>query len=197
MLGAEQGVVDGGVAVQGGDLGGGRVGVDEGLGLEREDGQVVLGVDAEQLVAAELQDRDRRAVRQRQHHLDALLPKDVDLAVAKWALGGAHGDERLHRVVGDLRDLGVDAIVADLRARVSAWDAGPKLRLRGERALARTWSGMSRSGPQPCERSLLMPACFPRRRCAMVWFCGAHGLLCAQPAVWGSRRCDAWAWARV
>ncbi|KAH8643749.1 hypothetical protein IG631_01212 [Alternaria alternata] len=101
------------------------MGVEQLLGLEREDGQVVLGVYTQQLLSAELQDLDRGAARgQRQHNLDSLLAKDVDLAGAELALAGADGYERLDGVVCDLGDFGVDAIVADLHVLLALAPVG-------------------------------------------------------------------------
>jgi hypothetical protein len=170
MLCSEQCIVEGRIGVQRRDLGRRRVRVDQLLGLEREDREVVLGVDTQQLLCAELQKLDRGCARQWQDDLDSVLPEDVDLPVSELAFARADGEERLDGVVCDLCDFGVYAIVADLVS--SAWvrmhsmrRAGPP---RGAVAQAHTWSSTKRSAPRPAERSPWMPACLPRRRCAMV-----------------------------
>jgi hypothetical protein len=96
-----------------------RVRVDQLLGLEREDREVVLRVNAQQLLRAELQELDRGRAWQWQDDLDSVLPEDVDLPVPKPAFARADGEERLYGIVGDLCDFGVYAIVTDLAS--SAW----------------------------------------------------------------------------
>jgi hypothetical protein len=63
MLCSEQCIVEGRIGVQRRDLGRRRVRVDQLLGLEREDREVVLGVDTQQLLCAELQKLDRGCAR--------------------------------------------------------------------------------------------------------------------------------------
>jgi hypothetical protein len=75
----------------------------------------------------------------------------------------------LYRVVCDLCDLRVYAIIADLwcvslRTRTCARPQNTG----GEKWRALTWSSTKRSGPRPAERSLWMPACLPRRRWAIL-----------------------------
>lgn len=91
-----------------------RMRIHEPLRLEREDREIIPRVHAQQLVGAELEDPDGGLVRQRQHHLDAFLAKDVDLPVAELALAGADGDEGLDGIVCYLGDAAVEAIVLDL-----------------------------------------------------------------------------------
>lgn len=88
--------------------------IDELLRIEGEYRQVVLRVDADQLLSAELEDLNRGLAWQRKHNLDTVLAKDVDLAIAVFALASAHSQEGLNRVVGDLSDFGIYAIIPNL-----------------------------------------------------------------------------------
>jgi len=75
--------------------------------------EIVLG-QAQQLVGAELQGLDGGFSRQRKYDFDASLSENVYLAGAELTGICADGEQGLYWIVGDLRDLGVDAIAIDL-----------------------------------------------------------------------------------
>ena len=85
--------------------------VQKSFGLEREDGEIISGVDTEQLLSAKLEYLHRSLGRQWEDNLDALLSKNVYLTVAEVACRGTNGDEGLDRVVGNL---GYSRIYAEL-----------------------------------------------------------------------------------
>ena len=155
--GTEEGVVERGIRVQRRDLGRQRVRGQQALRLEAEDGHVVARVEADQLVGAEVQRRDGGPALQRQHGAHARLAEDVDLAGAELGVGGADGEQRLHRVVGEARNLRVDAEAGELRRLVSSEPTASRWK-------SCTWSTWKTSGAMLADRSAEMPVCFPRRR---------------------------------
>lgn len=75
------------------------------LGLEGEDGQVMLGIQADQLVGAELKLEDGGLGGQLEDNAHAAFAEDVDLAAAKLGVFCSDGEQRLYGVVGELGDL--------------------------------------------------------------------------------------------
>lgn len=69
------------------------------LGLQRENSDFALRVDADQLVGAELEEFGRCLPRQRKDGGDPALSKHIDLPTAKLGVAGTYGQKRLDWIV--------------------------------------------------------------------------------------------------
>jgi hypothetical protein len=91
-----------------------RIAREHALRLEAEYANVILVVEHDELVGAELEFADRGPARECEGGADAALAVDVDEARAEAGVGGADGEEGLDGVVGEGGDLGVDAVAGEL-----------------------------------------------------------------------------------
>ena len=132
------------------------------LGLETEDANIILAVEYNELVCSELYLTDGGSSREVQGYTDSTLTVDVDEAGSKAGVVGADGEEVLDRVVCECRDLRVDAIPSELGGRsVMVKESGRGL----------TSSSCMESGWMPWDRSCWIPACFPRKKEAILFNC--------------------------
>lgn len=98
-------------------------------GLQGEDTDLILGVNTDDFVGAELKETSRGFARKFKGDQHPSLAKDIDLPTSKLGITGAHGDQGLNRIVGDRADLRIHAASCKLETAVSvagnedAWDA--------------------------------------------------------------------------
>lgn len=85
------------------------------FGIEAEDTNIVLAVEHNEFVRAELQGPNRGRSGRVEGHADSLLSEDIDEAGSELGFIGSDGEEGLDGIVGQSRDLGVDAIAGELR----------------------------------------------------------------------------------
>ncbi len=130
------------------------------LGVQTEDADIVLAVNHNYLVCAELYLFYARSSWWVECCTDSSLAEDVDHAGAELGLVGTDGEEGLDRIVCEGGYLGIDAIASELRL-VRSLSTN-----REDRTLtSSTWMV---SGVMPNERSLWIPDCLPRRKDAMA-----------------------------
>ena len=94
---------------------------------------------------------------------DALLAIDIDLSWTKGRLACADCEQGLDRVVGEGGELGVDAIAGILFERCFVSRCNLNIR-----AASLTSSRTKRAGSTPSDKSFPMPACLPRKNCAIA-----------------------------
>jgi hypothetical protein len=139
------------------------------LRFETEDTDIVLTVQHNKFICTELYRAYGGSSGSLEGDADSFLTKDVDYARAKLGLVRAYGEEGLHGIVGEDRDLGVDAIAGKLQTSQSA--------MSQSQLGSSTSSSRNDSGVIPTDRSDEMPACLPRKKCAMS-FGYTRGLSC-------------------
>src|SRR4051794_16288757 len=84
------------------------------LRFEVEDTDIVLAIKDDDFVAAEPNVSNRGSGRRREGYADSFLAEDVDNAWAELGFVGADGEKRLNGIIGQGRDLGVDAVPREL-----------------------------------------------------------------------------------
>lgn len=91
-----------------------RIASNQSPGLQTKYADIVLAIPADELVGAKLQLSYRCPSWCGEGHADSLLPVDVYQAGTELGVIGAHGKQRLNRVVCKGSKLGVDAITGKL-----------------------------------------------------------------------------------
>lgn len=129
ILQANKGIIQARVRQQGSGLTRWGIGDHHAPGLQREDADLILRVNADEFVGAKLEKAGGRLAREVKRHQHPSLAKDIDLPTSKLGIAGAHGDQGLNRIIGDSADLRIHAASCKLETAVSvagnedAWDA--------------------------------------------------------------------------
>ena len=84
------------------------------LRLEAKDTDIILTIEYNDLVGAELNISNRGSAGRSEGHADSFLAEDIDNARAELGLVGADGEKRLHRVIGKGGDLRIDTVAGEL-----------------------------------------------------------------------------------
>lgn len=82
--------------------------------VEAEDADIVLAIQHNEFVGAELQRSDRGRPRRSKSHADSFLPEDVDKARTELGFVCADREEGLDGIVGKDRDLRINAVAGEL-----------------------------------------------------------------------------------
>lgn len=156
---AKKRVIEAGIGQQGRYLAGRRIAKQDSFRLEGVHANLVLGVDTDEFVCAELKEFCRCPAWEREDDQDPPLPEDIDLASSKLRIACSDSEKGLDRIICDRTNSGVYTTAGKLARKSGRCGNKVASPLR-----TLTSSREKEFGTRPSDRSFWTPDCLPRSK---------------------------------